>query len=50
MAPKLGLSPVLLDARDSYETAPAMYKDPNRVVGYVSIAYVKADAAKGAGK
>jgi AmmeMemoRadiSam system protein B len=40
LAKKLSLSPVLLDARTSYDTAP-QYGDPDRVVGYVSIVYVK---------
>jgi hypothetical protein len=41
LAKQQGLSPVLLDARNSSQTAPVMYKDPSRVVGYASIAYVK---------
>ena len=40
----MGLTPVLLDARNSYETAPVMYKDESRVVGYASIAFVKKSA------
>jgi hypothetical protein len=43
LAKKLSLSPVLLDARTSYDTAP-QYGGPDRVVGYVSIVYVKKNA------
>jgi len=43
LAAKRGLSPVLLDARNSFQTAPVAYKNPGRVVGYVSIAYIKKD-------
>ncbi|MCL2688752.1 MAG: AmmeMemoRadiSam system protein B [Chitinispirillia bacterium] len=44
LAERMGLSPQLLDARTSYETAPR-YGDPDRVVGYASIIYVnKKDA------
>lgn len=39
LAQRLGLSPQLLDARTSYQTAPR-YGDSDRVVGYVSIVYV----------
>jgi len=47
LAQRLGLSPQLLDARTSYETAP-QYGDPDRVVGYASIVYVnKKDAGQG---
>jgi MEMO1 family protein len=45
LAKKLSLSPVLLDARTSYDTAP-QYGPPNRVVGYVSIVYVKKNGAQ----
>jgi hypothetical protein len=45
LAKKLSLSPVLLDARTSYDTAP-QYGPPERVVGYVSIAYVKKNGAQ----
>ncbi len=40
LAKKLSLSPVLLDARTSYDTAPQLCP-PDRVVGYVSIVYLK---------
>lgn len=40
LAKKLSLSPVLLDARTSFDTAP-QYGSDDRVVGYASIAYVK---------
>jgi AmmeMemoRadiSam system protein B len=40
LAKKLSLSPQLLDARTSYDTAPR-YGSDNRVVGYASIAYFK---------
>jgi MEMO1 family protein len=40
MAKKLSLSPQLLDARTSFDTAPQFGSD-DRVVGYASIAYVK---------
>ena len=40
LAKKLGLSPIELNRRNSYETAP-QYGGPERVVGYASIAYVK---------
>jgi MEMO1 family protein len=40
IAAKSGLDPVLLDARNSYETAPR-YGSPDRVVGYASIIFVK---------
>jgi AmmeMemoRadiSam system protein B len=40
LAKKLGLSPVELNRRNSYETAP-QYGGPERVVGYASVAYVK---------
>jgi AmmeMemoRadiSam system protein B len=43
LAEKLSLSPVLLDARTSYDTAP-QYGDDSRVVGYASIVYVKKNA------
>jgi len=39
LAQRLGLSPQLLDARTSYQTAP-QYGDSDRVVGYASIVYV----------
>jgi len=39
LAQRLGLSPQLLDARTSYQTAP-QYGDFHRVVGYTSIVYV----------
>jgi hypothetical protein len=45
LAKKLSLSPVLLDARTSYDTAP-QYGPPDRVVGYVSIVYVKKNEAQ----
>ncbi len=46
---RLGLSPVLLDARTSYETAPT-YGGPEKVVGYAAIAYVGLpEAGKGHG-
>ena len=44
LARRMGLSPRLLDARTSYETAP-QYGDPDRVVGYASIVYVKKEDA-----
>jgi hypothetical protein len=40
LAKKLGLSPVELNYRNSFETAPS-YCNAERVVGYLSIAYVK---------
>jgi MEMO1 family protein len=40
LAKMMSLSPVLLDARNSFETAP-QYGSEDRVVGYASIAYVK---------
>jgi hypothetical protein len=40
LAKKLSLTPQLLDARTSYDTAP-QYGPPDRVVGYASIVYVK---------
>lgn len=39
LAAMMSLSPVLLDARTSFDTAPQY--GPGRVVGYASIAYVK---------
>jgi AmmeMemoRadiSam system protein B len=39
-AAKLNLSPELLDARNSFETAP-QYGSSDRVVGYASIVYLK---------
>lgn len=42
LAKKLNLSPVKLDARTSWETAPD-YGEKNRVVGYASIAFVETD-------
>lgn len=39
IARKRGFTPVLLDARNSYEVAPR-YGGPDRVVGYAAIAYV----------
>jgi len=44
LARRMGLSPQLLDARTSYETAP-QYGDPDRVVGYASIVYVNKEDA-----
>jgi hypothetical protein len=41
LADKMSLKPVLLDARNSSETAPPQYADPSRVVGYASIVYVR---------
>ena len=40
LAKKMNLSPIKIDARTSYETAPE-YGSASRVVGYTSIAYVK---------
>jgi hypothetical protein len=40
LARMMALSPLLLDARTSYETAP-QYGSEDRVVGYAAIAYVK---------
>ncbi len=40
LAKKMGLSPKLLDARNSYETCP-QYGSDDRVVGYASIVYLK---------
>lgn len=40
LARKLALSPVLLDARSSFDTAP-QYGSGGGVVGYASIAYIK---------
>jgi MEMO1 family protein len=40
LAKKMSLSPVLLDARTSFNTAP-QYGPGDRVVGYASIAYVR---------
>jgi len=48
LATRLGLAPVLLDARNSHETAPS-YSGADQVVGYAAIAYVKADAGVKAG-
>jgi len=45
LAKRMGLSPVLLDARNSFETAP-QYGSEGRVVGYASIAYIKKPAGK----
>jgi MEMO1 family protein len=45
LAKKLNLSPVKLDARTSFETAPE-YGSPSKVVGYASIAYVKQNLEK----
>jgi MEMO1 family protein len=48
LARQFGLEPVVLDARNSYETtadAAPQYADPNRVVGYASIAFVKKGGA-----
>lgn len=49
LAERMGLEPRLLDARDSYETAPPAYKDPGRVVGYASIVYLPSDVADSTG-
>jgi hypothetical protein len=43
LAKRLGLSPVLLDARNSFETAPG-FGSEDRVVGYASIAFVSKNA------
>ncbi len=40
LAEKMGLSPVKLDARTSFETAP-QYGSESKVVGYASIVYIK---------
>lgn len=40
LAKRLNLAPGLLDARDSYETAP-QHGGPGRVVGYASIVFVE---------
>lgn len=40
LAEKLGLKPLLVDSRTSFETAP-QFGDNSRVVGYTSIIYVK---------
>ncbi len=40
LAEKMGLKPLKLDARTSYETAP-QYCSKSKVVGYVSIVYLK---------
>ncbi len=45
LAKMMSLTPVLLDARNSFETAPA-FGSEDRVVGYASIAYVKKPAGK----
>jgi len=45
IAKKLSLTPVVLDARTSYDTAP-QYGGSNRVVGYVSVAYIKKENSK----
>lgn len=42
LAKKLNLTPVKLDARTSWETAPD-YGEKNRVVGYASIAFIETD-------
>jgi MEMO1 family protein len=42
LAKKLNFTPVKLDARTSWETAPD-YGEKNRVVGYASIAFVEMD-------
>ncbi len=42
---KLGLEPVKLDARTSYDTAP-QHCPKTRVVGYAAIAYVSPEAAR----
>jgi hypothetical protein len=44
LARMMALSPLLLEARTSYETAPH-YGSEDRVVGYAAIAYVKKPAA-----
>jgi MEMO1 family protein len=45
LAKKMGLAPKLLDARTSYETAPA-YGSDDRVVGYASIVFLPAGRTK----
>jgi AmmeMemoRadiSam system protein B len=45
LARKSGLSPELLDARNSFETAP-QYGMENRVVGYASIGFFSSSKAK----
>jgi hypothetical protein len=45
LARRLGLSPRLLDARTSYQTAPR-YGDPDRVVGYASVVYVNKEDSR----
>jgi len=47
LAKAQGLKAVLLDARNSYETAPVAYRDKSRVVGYASIAFVAGDSPAG---
>lgn len=55
IAERRGLKPVLLDARNSHETAPAQCP-PGRVVGYAAVAYVSetdegtAEAARAGGE
>jgi hypothetical protein len=44
LAKAKGLKPVLLDAKNSFETAPH-YGGPGRVVGYAAVAYVPSDTA-----
>jgi hypothetical protein len=46
IAASKGLTAELLDARTSYETAP-QHCDPNRVVGYAAIAFVKKESLSG---
>jgi AmmeMemoRadiSam system protein B len=46
LAKRLSLAPELLDARTSYDTAP-QYGPNTRVVGYASIAYIKAGSGTG---
>jgi MEMO1 family protein len=45
LAAKSGLTPELLDARNSFETAPH-YKMEDRVVGYASVGYFKKNGQK----
>jgi AmmeMemoRadiSam system protein B/AmmeMemoRadiSam system protein A len=44
LAPRMGLEPQLLDARNSFETCPE-HSSADRVVGYASIVYCKSEAA-----
>lgn len=45
LAEKMGLSPVKIDARTSFETAP-QYGSESKVVGYASIVYIKRKSTK----